>query len=308
MNDDKILRIGTRGSPLALAQAHETQNRLAAAHPALKTEIAIIKTTGDKILDRPLADIGGKGLFTKEIDEAMSAGEIDISVNSMKDVPTWLPDGIILPCMLPREDPRDAFISSTAKNIDDLRQGAVVGTSSLRRQAQILLRRPDLEVVSLRGNVQTRLRKLEAGEVDATFLAIAGLNRLGMADAATSVIPTDICLPAVGQGAIGITCRENDAHAQEILVPLNDATTHICVSAERTMLEILDGSCRTPIGGLATLEGDVYSFQCLIAKIDGSDVLQTSRYGKIEHAIALGKEAGEELLSRAGPDYLESHS
>ena len=308
MNDDKILRIGTRGSPLALAQAHETQNRLAAAHPALKTKIAIIKTTGDKILDRPLADIGGKGLFTKEIDEAMSAGEIDISVNSMKDVPTWLPDGIILPCMLPREDPRDAFISSTAKNIDDLRQGAVVGTSSLRRQAQILLRRPDLEVVSLRGNVQTRLRKLEAGEVDATFLAIAGLNRLGMADAATSVIPIDICLPAVGQGAIGITCRENDAHAQEILVPLNDATTHICVSAERTMLEILDGSCRTPIGGLATLVADVYSFQCLIAKIDGSDVLQTSRYGKIEHAIALGKEAGEELLSRAGPDYLESHS
>ena len=308
MNDEKILRIGTRGSPLALAQAHETQNRLAAAHSVLTTEIVVIKTTGDKILDRPLADIGGKGLFTKEIDEAMLAGDIDIAVNSMKDVPTWLPDGIILPCMLPREDPRDAFISSAAKNIDDLKQGAVVGTSSLRRQAQILLRRPDITVVSLRGNVQTRLRKLEAGEVDATFLAMAGLNRLGMADAATSVIPTDICLPAVGQGAIGITCRENDARTREILAPLNDATTHICVSAERAMLEILDGSCQTPIGGLARLEGGVYSFQCLIARIDGSDVLQTSRHGTIDDAISLGKEAGEELLSRAGPDYLESHS
>ncbi len=308
MNNEHILRIGTRGSPLALAQAYETRNSLAAAHPMLETEIVVIKTTGDKILDRPLADIGGKGLFTKEIDEAMLADKIDLAVNSMKDVPTWLPDGIILPCMLPREDPRDAFISSIAKNIDDLKRGAVVGTSSLRRQAQILLRRPDLQVISLRGNVQTRLRKLEEGEVDATFLAMAGLNRLGMADAATSVIPTDICLPAVGQGAIGITCRENDARTQKTLIPLNDMSTHICVSAERTMLEILDGSCRTPIGGLAALEGDLYSIQCLIAQIDGSDVLQTSRHGNIEDAISLAKEAAEELLSRAGPDYLKSHS
>jgi hydroxymethylbilane synthase len=291
-----------------LAQANETRDSLAAAHPTLQTKIVVIKTTGDKILDRPLADIGGKGLFTKEIDEAMLAGVIDIAVNSMKDVPTWLPDGIILPCMLTREDPRDAFISYTAKNIDDLKGGAVVGTSSLRRQAQILLRRPDLRVVSLRGNVQTRLQKLEEGEVDATFLAMAGLNRLGMADAATSVMPTDICLPAVGQGAIGITCRENDARVQETLVPLNDVSTHICVSSERTMLKILDGSCRTPIGGLAALDGEVYSFQCLIARIDGSDFLKTSRHGNIEDAISLGKDAGEELLSRAGPDYLESHS
>ena len=308
MNDKKKLRIGTRGSPLALAQAHETQNRLAAAHPDLKTEIVVIKTTGDKILDRPLAEIGGKGLFTKEIDEAMLVDEIDISVNSMKDVPTWLPDGIILPCMLPREDPRDAFISASAKTIDDLKKGAIVGTSSLRRQAQILLRRPDVKVVSLRGNVQTRLRKLADGEVDATFLAMAGLNRLGMSDAVTSVIPTEICLPAVGQGAIGITCRNNDTFTRHILEPIKDPVTLKCVSAERAMLEVLDGSCRTPIGGLAILDGDEFIFQCLIAKIDGSDVLQTSRKGSFVDAVSIGKEAGEELLSLAGPNYLESHS
>jgi hydroxymethylbilane synthase len=308
MNDNTKLRIGTRGSPLALAQAHETQDRLAAAHAGLETEIVIIKTTGDKILDRPLADIGGKGLFTKEIDEAMLADDIDIAVNSMKDVPTWLPDGIILPCMLPREDPRDAFISSNAAEIEGLKQGAIVGTSSLRRQAQILHRRPDLKVVSLRGNVQTRLRKLEEGEVDATFLALAGLNRLGMADAATSVVPVDVCLPAVGQGAIGITCRENDARTQEILEPLNNLATLTCVTAERAMLEVLDGSCRTPIGGLGELEGGEFTLRCLVARTDGSELLETSRKGAAVDAVSLGKDAGAELLRRAGPGYFESET
>jgi hydroxymethylbilane synthase len=303
MNNQTKLRIGTRGSPLALAQAHETQDRLAAAHVGLETEIVIIKTTGDIILHRTLADIGGKGLFTKEIDEAMLAGDIDIAVNSMKDVPTWLPDGIILPCMLPREDPRDAFISSNAADIEGLKQGAVVGTSSLRRQAQILHHRPDLKVVSIRGNVQTRLRKLEDGEVDATFLALAGLNRLGMADAATSVVPVDVCLPAVGQGAIGITCRENDARTQGLLEPLNNPATLTCVTAERAMLEVLDGSCRTPIGGLAELDGNAFTLRCLVARTDGSEVLETSRKGAASDAVSLGKDAGDELLRRAGPGY-----
>jgi hydroxymethylbilane synthase len=308
MTNQTKLRIGTRGSPLALAQAHETQDRLATAHAGLETEIVIIKTTGDKILDRPLADIGGKGLFTKEIDEAMLADDIDIAVNSMKDVPTWLPEGIILPCMLPREDPRDAFISPNAADIEGLKQGAIVGTSSLRRQAQILHRRPDLKVVSLRGNVQTRLKKLEAGKVDATFLALAGLNRLGMANAATSVVPVDVCLPAVGQGAIGITCRENDARTQEILEPLNDSATLTCVTAERAMLEVLDGSCRTPIGGLAELNAEGFTLRCLVARTDGSELLETSRKGIAVNAVSLGKDAGKELLDRAGPGYFESET
>ena len=312
MTSAPALRIGTRGSPLALAQTEETRARLAAAHPELSPdgaiEIVVISTTGDRELNRPLAEIGGKGLFTKEIDEAMLADDIDIAVNSMKDVPTWLPDGIILPCMLPREDPRDAFISPNAADIEGLKQGAIVGTSSLRRQAQILHRRPDLKVVSLRGNVQTRLKKLEAGKVDATFLALAGLNRLGMANAATSVVPVDVCLPAVGQGAIGITCRENDARTQEILEPLNDSATLTCVTAERAMLEVLDGSCRTPIGGLAELNAEGFTLRCLVARTDGSEVLETSRKGDARDAVSLGKDAGEELLRRAGPGYFESET
>ena len=302
------LRIGTRGSPLALAQAEETRRRLLAAHDALAgpdaIEVVIIKTTGDMVLDRPLAEIGGKGLFTKEIDEAMLDGRIDLAVHSMKDVPTWLPDNIILPCMLPREDPRDAFISNKAERISELAPGSLIGTASLRRQAQILSRRPDLRVTVFRGNVQTRLRKLEAGEVDATLLAMAGLNRLGKSDVVSSAIETDELLPAVGQGAIGITCRGDDDRARALLAPLNHEETRVRVTAERALLEVLDGSCRTPIAALAEFGGDgQLTLRGLIARPDGSDLMETDRRGAAADADALGRDAGEELKERAGPDF-----
>ncbi len=306
------LRIGTRGSPLALAQAHETQAKLAAAFPELSgdgaIEIIVIKTTGDAVLDRPLADIGGKGLFTKEIDDAMLSGDIDIAVHSMKDVPTWLPDGIHLPCMLEREDVRDAFISNKADKLWDLPEGAVVGTASLRRQALILKRRPDLKVITFRGNVQSRLRKLEAGEVDATMLALAGLTRLGMADVATSVLDTHEFLPAVGQGAIGITSRTDDDRANEVLAKLNHEQTMIRVSAERAFLTVLDGSCRTPIAAHALYTGDnTLSFQGLIARPDGSEAFEASRSGaaSMKSAQAMGSDAGHELKGHVGPGFLE---
>ncbi|MCP5366624.1 MAG: hydroxymethylbilane synthase [Hyphomicrobiales bacterium] len=301
------LKIGTRGSPLALAQAHETRDRLAAAFPDLAAEgaveIVVIKTTGDKVLDRPLAEIGGKGLFTKEIDDAMLDGRIDLAVHSMKDVPTWLPDGIVLPCMLEREDPRDAFLSPRAARLADLPAGSVVGTASLRRQAQILHRRPDLRVVSFRGNVQTRLRKLDDGEVDATLLALAGLRRLGMAEVASGVIETDDLLPAVAQGAIGITCRAGDDRALAALAALNHGPTFTRVAAERALLEVLDGSCRTPIAALAELEGARLRLRGLVARPDGSQVLETAREGAAADAAAIGRDAGEELRRRAGPGF-----
>ncbi|HIJ38893.1 MAG TPA: hydroxymethylbilane synthase, partial [Rhodospirillaceae bacterium] len=260
MSESTSLRIGTRGSPLALAQAHEVQARLMAAHPDLAhpgaISIVVIKTTGDMVLDRTLAELGGKGLFTKEIDEAQLAGTIDLAVHSMKDVPTVLPDGLCLPCILEREDTRDAFLSLKAVGLSDLPPGAVVGTASLRRGAQILYRRPDLRVEPLRGNVQTRLRKLEEGVVDATLLAMAGLRRLGLADRVASALSTEDMLPAVAQGAIGITCRSEDHAALARLAPLDHAESHIRVLAERAFLGVLDGSCRTPIAGLAELEGE----------------------------------------------------
>ena len=304
------LRIGTRGSPLALAQAHETRDRLTAAHGDLAepgaVDIVVIKTTGDAILDRALADIGGKGLFTREIDEALLAGAIDLAVHSMKDVPTWLPDGIVLPCMLPREDPRDAFISPRAPSIARLAPGSVVGTASLRRQAQILYRRPDLEVAVLRGNVQTRLRKLEEGEVDATLLAVAGLKRLGKADVATAVLDTREMLPAVGQGAIGITCRDGDDRVREFLAPLNHPRTEARVTIERAMLEVLDGSCRTPIAALGEIVvADVLTFRGLVARPDGSALHEVTRTGAVPEAAAMGRDAGEELRRRAGPGFLD---
>ena len=305
-----IRRIGTRGSPLALAQAHQIRDHLAALDPALAEpgalEVTVIKTTGDRVLDRALAEVGGKGLFTKEIDEALLAGDIDMAVHSMKDVPTWLPPGIVLACMPPREDPRDAFISYVAPDIDSLPAGAVVGTASLRRQAQILHRRPDLRVVVLRGNVQTRLAKLQAGEVDATLLALAGLKRLGMADVATAVIGTRELLPAVGQGAIGVTCRDNDARTRALLAPLDDAPTVARVNAERAMLEVLDGSCRTPIAALAeVIVAEVFTLRGLIARVDGSEVIETSRTGATREGVAMGRDAGEELLRRAGPGFFD---
>ena len=312
MSTSSPLRIGTRGSPLALAQAEEVKAKLAAAFPDMAgdsaIDIVIIKTTGDKIQDRALSEVGGKGLFTKEIDDAMLEDRIDLAVHSMKDVPTWLPDGIVLPCMLEREDPRDVFISERAATLADLPAGSIVGTASLRRQAQVLHSRPDLKVETFRGNVQTRLRKLSEGEVDATLLALAGLNRLGRADVATSVIETADMLPAVGQGAVGITCREKDDRSLALLAAINHDETVIRVAAERALLEVLDGSCRTPIGALAEITGDGFHLRGLVAKPDGSEQIETSRQGSAGDtaaAAAMGRDAGEELKRRAGPGFLD---
>jgi hydroxymethylbilane synthase len=302
-----IIRIGTRGSPLALAQTHETRDRLAAAWPELAAEgaieIEVIKTTGDLVQDRPLAEIGGKGLFTKELDDAMMEGRIHLAVHSMKDVPTWLPDGIVLPCILPREDVRDAFISPKAKCLADLPQGAVVGSASLRRAAQILNRRPDLQVVNFRGNVQTRLKKLADGVVDATLLAMAGLRRLGLAQHVTAALEIDEMLPAVAQGAIGITCRADDARSLAYLAALNCAQSQVRVTAERAFLARLDGSCRTPIAALATLDGEHLSFRGLIISTDGKLIHATTREGAIADAWAMGDDAAAELAGRAGPGF-----
>jgi len=310
MNLKPALRIGTRGSPLALAQTHNVRDLLIAAHPELQhegaVEVVVIQTTGDKVLDRALSEIGGKGLFTKELDESMMDGRIDLAVHSMKDVPTWLPDGIVLPCMLPREDVRDVFISQKAKSFEELPEGSVIGTASLRRQSFILNRWPHLKVETFRGNVQSRLRKLNEGVVDATMLALAGLRRLGMAEVATSVIDTEVMLPAVAQGAVGVTCRGDDENAHRFLAALNCAETVTRVTAERALLRVLDGSCRTPIAALAEIgDGDSMTLRGAIARPDGSEVLSTDRTGSLADAEALGIEAGEELKTRSGPNFLE---
>ena len=298
------LRIGARASPLARAQATLVRDRLADSGAAEAAEILAITTSGDWIQDRTMAEAGGKGLFTKEIDQALLDGGIDLAVHSMKDVPTWLPDGLVLPCMLEREDPRDVFISEAAPSLARLAAGAVVGTASLRRQAQILKLRPDLLVVPFRGNVQTRLRKLGEGEADATLLALAGLKRLGLAHVATQVIEPDEILPAVGQGAIGIVCRDGDDRVMDALAPLNHARTMERVTAERAMLEVLDGSCRTPIAALAEVDsGGAMHFRGLIASPDGARVYETERRGPATEAVAMGRDAGRELLGAAGPGF-----
>ena len=299
------VRIGTRGSPLAMVQTEAVRRCLAEAAPELAEPAAIavvvIRTTGDKVLDRPLADIGGKGLFTKEIDEAMLAGRIDLAVHSVKDLPTWLPPGIALGAVLPRADPRDVLIGGAAL-IQDLPAGAVVGTASPRRQAQILARRPDLRVVPLRGNVHTRLRKLAEGEVAATLLALAGLTRLGLSGTGSVIAPEEM-LPAVGQGAIGITCRSDDAASKTLLALLDHAPTAAEVSAERAMLAVLDGTCHTPIAGLGRAVGPDFWLRGLVARPDGSHLLEGERYGSISDAEAIGRDLGEELRVRAGPDF-----
>lgn len=301
------LRIGTRGSPLALAQAHETRDRLAKAWPDLASpdavEIVVIHTTGDRIQDRTLMEAGGKGLFTKEIEDALLAGSIDLAVHSMKDVPTWLPDGLQMTAMLPREDVRDAWFSLTAPTMDDLPPGAVVGTASLRRQAQILARRPDLRVVPIRGNVQTRLRKLGEGEVEATLLAVAGMRRLGTADRITSIIEADVMLPAVAQGAIGIESRADDDRTNGYLAALNCQETFTRVAAERGVLAALDGSCRTPIAALATLSDGRLDLEALVIRGDGSEWFRTSRSGSPADALAMGDDAGRELKALLPPDF-----
>ena len=300
----KTLKVGTRGSPLALAQAYMTRDKLQAAFPALKEEgaleIVIIKTTGDKVLSTALADIGGKGLFTKEIDEALLDGRIDIAVHSMKDVPTYLPEGTVLPCNLPREDTRDVFISPKAKSLAELPAGSVVGSASLRREAQIKAKYPHLKVVNFRGNVQTRLRKLEEGDCDATLLALAGLKRLGMTEHITQTLELDDMLPAVSQGAVGIACREGDASASAYLAELNHEDTRIAVLCERAFLMALDGSCRTPIAGYARKENGKLVFDGLIASTDGSMVLKCHAEGDFtpEGAVALGDAEGAKLKAQ----------
>ena len=300
------ITIGTRGSPLALAQAELARAALGAAHPELAgaIEIAVIKTTGDRIQDRPLATAGGKGLFTKEIEEALLDGRVDIAVHSMKDMPTRLPDGLEITCLLEREDPRDALICRRAKDLADLEPGAVVGTASLRRQAQVRRRRPDLEVASLRGNVETRLRKLADGVVDATLLAYAGLSRLGLTERITTLIEVADMLPALAQGAIAVEQRAADRRVQALLAPLNHLPTATCIAAERAFLAQLDGSCRTPIAGLAQLDrnGDLM-IAGEILRPDGSETFRTTRQGRAADAAAIGADAGAELKRRAGPDF-----
>jgi hydroxymethylbilane synthase len=300
-----IIKIGTRGSPLALAQAYETRDRLMAAHDLPKDgfEVVVIKTTGDRIQDRPLGEIGGKGLFTKEIEDALLDGSIDIAVHSMKDMPVEQPAGLVLDCFLPREDVRDAFVSLKYASIADLPKGAKLGSSSLRRRAQIMHMRPDIEVVEFRGNVQTRLRKLEEGVADATFLAMAGLNRLGNADIAQSAIEVDEILPAVAQGAIGIEWRADNTKMQAMLSVIADKDTAIRLAAERAFLKALDGSCQTPIGGLATLDGDVLTLRGQILRTDGSDQVIDKIVGPATDGPALGRKLAATLLEISGGDF-----
>jgi hydroxymethylbilane synthase len=305
MAQSSVLRIGSRGSPLALAQARAVRDQLAAAHGLDAERIAIeaIRTTGDRIQDRPLAEAGGKGLFTKEIEDALLAGTIDLAVHSAKDVPTVLPPGLVLSAFLPREDARDVFISPKAKVLADLPARAVVGTASLRRQAMVKRLRPDLEVKTFRGNVETRLRKLDEGQADATLLALAGLKRLGLADVAATVLSVDEFLPAVGQGAIAIETRAGDAATRALVAAVDDADTACALAAERAFLAVLDGSCRTPIAGHATLASDRLHFRGLIVRPDGSEAHETTRTGARADAAALGADAGRELKSRAGANF-----
>ena len=299
------MKIGTRGSPLALAQAYETRTRLGRTLglPEAAFEIVVIQTTGDRVQDRPLGEIGGKGLFTKEIEEAMLSKDIDIAVHSMKDMPVDCPDGLTLNCFLPREDVRDAFICNKAPTLADLPAGSVVGTSSLRRRAQLIHARPDLKVVEFRGNVQTRLRKLEEGVADATFLAVAGLNRLGRSELITAAVPVEEMLPAIAQGAIGIEWRENDAECTEALALINDTDTATRLAAERALLRGLDGSCQTPIGGLAELNGDQLRLRGQVLRPDGSESVEHEMTGPTENAAAIGTEMAEILKERMGGSF-----
>lgn len=302
-------KIGTRGSPLALWQANHVRDLLARSLEISADEIGIevISTSGDRIQDKPLREFGGKGLFTKEIEEALIQKEIDLAVHSMKDVQTELPPGLTIPCILPREDVRDAFISHKAASIQELPNGATVGTSSLRRQAQVKKLRPDLNVITYRGNVETRLQKLKDGVADATFLAAAGIIRLGYETHITSLVDTSDMLPAVAQGAIGIEVRSDDETIQQYLAPLNDQNTNLAVTTERAFLKILDGSCRTPIAGLATLNGNALEFTGMILKPDGSKSHEISISGRPSEAIDIGRRAGRELLERAGSNFLQEN-
>lgn len=302
------LRIGTRGSPLALKQAHEVRNRLIELNGLSESEVKIetIKTSGDAIQDKTLREFGGKGLFTKEIETALLDEKIDLAVHSMKDMPTELPQNLEIPCILPRADVRDAFLSFCANSLADLPPGAVVGTSSLRRQAQVKKLRSDLKVVTIRGNVQTRLKKLEDKSVDATLLACAGLYRLGLELKITRKISTDHMLPAVAQGAIGVEVREDNLQVKKLILPLNDSESALAVAAERAFLERLDGSCHTPIAGLAEVEGERLRFRGQILQPDGSASYETEKTGSLNEALQIGRNAANELLELAGPEFLKA--
>lgn len=302
-----FLRIGTRGSPLALVQARAVRALLAAAAGITEDaiDLVVIRTTGDTIQDRSLAEEGGKGLFTKEIEEALLDRRIDLAVHSTKDMPTVLPEGLVLAACLEREDARDVFISRIAASLDELPRGASLGTASLRRQAIALRRRPDLKVKPLRGNVETRLRKLDAGEVDATLLALAGLRRLGLVEHATSVMTIDEFLPAVGQGAIGIETREDAARVRGLLAGIDHIETSISISCERAFLAALDGSCKTPIAGHATVSGDTVQFRGMVARPDGGAAHDIAGTGGRKDAVVIGADAGRELKHRAGAGFFD---
>ncbi len=304
-----LLRIGTRGSPLALIQAEAIRSRLAAAHADLAApgalEVVTIRTTGDVVRDRTLAAIGGKGLFTKEIEAALLAGEIDLAVHSLKDMATQLPEGLAISCHLPRADPRDAFVSTRAPRLLDLPRGAVVGSSALRRQAQILRARPDLRVVPLRGNVETRLGKVSDGKVDATLLAVAGLSRLGLESRITELLPTDLMLPAPAQGTIAVETRARDERLRRYLAPIDDAATAARSAAERALLAALDGSCRTPIAALAEIDGSNLRLHARIIRPDGTECHEARLSGAVADAARIGREAGERLRAEAGSGFFD---
>jgi hydroxymethylbilane synthase len=311
MTEPKIIKIGTRGSPLALAQAEDVKARLIETHEGLSTdtvEIVVIKTSGDRILDRHLMNAGGKGLFTKEIEDALLGGSIDCAVHSAKDMPTVLPDGLILSAFLPRETINDAFISTRYDSFDALPESAVMGTASLRRRALTLRRRPDLKVMTFRGNVQTRLRKLNDGEADATFLAVAGLNRLGMPETITEKLSLEDFPPAPAQGAVTVETRSEDAGMIALLKPLHSDETALETAAERAFLKALDGSCRTPIAGFARVEAGKLTFKGYLLSLDGAEVFEEVGSSNLNtgDAVALGKTLGENIRDKAGPDFFET--
>lgn len=299
------LVIGTRGSQLALWQAEWVQARLREIDPSVSIRLQRIRTSGDKILDVPLARIGGKGLFVKEIEEALGRGEIDLAVHSMKDVPSALPEGMAIVCIPAREDARDAVLTRDHVAFRDLPAGAKIGTSSLRRQAQLLAHRPDLAIAMLRGNVNTRLRKLQEGEFDAIVLAAAGLTRLGWAHHVTEYLPATLSLPAIGQGALGIESRVDDEFVRELLAPIHDRRTAIAISTERAFLDRLEGGCQVPIAGHAVLEDHTVKFEGLVASLDGTQILRDRIEGPAEEAAPLGVSLADRLLDRGGRHILD---
>lgn len=306
----KPFRIGTRGSPLALAQAYETRDRLMAAHglPQALFEVVVLSTQGDRITDRPLSEIGGKGLFTEELEQQLLSGDLDFAVHSSKDMPTKLPEGLVLSAYLPREDVRDAFIGATAPRLTELPHGATVGSSSLRRQALIRRLRPDINVITFRGLVDTRLRKLAEGQVDATLLAYAGLRRLGKQDVPTELLDPKEFPPAPAQGAICIESRVGDDRINGLLDAINDRATFDAVSCERAFLAALDGSCRTPIAGYARCDGDTLTFSGMILTPDGARFHEIETGGARTDAVSIGRAAGEAIRAKAGPDFFASWS